>query len=80
MYYRIQGFQKYVAMSLDTAFPLVLLLNTVVISCDISMRVAKRAVKDWTIRDHMKHWNSLSGLQQAKQSYRVPLPTERRSC
>jgi hypothetical protein len=30
------------------------------------MGVAKKAVGDWTIRDHRKHWDSLSGLKKAK--------------
>jgi hypothetical protein len=28
----------------------------------ISMGVAKKVVRDWTIRDNRKHWDSLSGL------------------
>jgi hypothetical protein len=31
------------------------------------MGVAKKAVKCWTIRDHRKHWDSLSGFKQAKE-------------
>jgi hypothetical protein len=30
------------------------------------MGIAKRAVRDWTNRDHKKFWNSLTGLKQAK--------------
>jgi hypothetical protein len=30
------------------------------------MGVAKKTVRDWIIRDHRKHWDSLSGLKQAK--------------
>jgi hypothetical protein len=29
----------------------------------ISMAVAKKAVKDWTITDHRKHWDYLSELR-----------------
>jgi hypothetical protein len=32
----------------------------------MSMAVAKKAVKDWTNRDHRKQWNSLSGLRLAR--------------
>jgi hypothetical protein len=28
------------------------------------VEVAKKAARDWTIRDHRKHWDSLSGLRQ----------------
>jgi hypothetical protein len=35
-------------------------------ACGISTGVAKKAVRDWTITDHRKHWDSLSGLKQAK--------------
>jgi hypothetical protein len=34
--------------------------------CGISVRVAKKAFRDWTIRDHRKQWDSISGLTQAK--------------
>jgi hypothetical protein len=33
-------------------------------ACGISVEVAKKAVRDWTNRDHKKHWESLIG--QAK--------------
>jgi hypothetical protein len=32
----------------------------------ISIGVAKKAVWDWTNRNHRKHWESLTGLRQAK--------------
>jgi hypothetical protein len=32
------------------------------------MGVAKKAVRDWTIRDHMEHWNSLTGLNRQRPS------------
>jgi hypothetical protein len=35
-------------------------------ACGISKGVVKKAVKDWTIRDHRKHCNSVSGFRQAK--------------
>jgi hypothetical protein len=35
-------------------------------ACNISMGVAKKAVRDWAIRNHRKHyWDSLSGLKKA---------------
>jgi hypothetical protein len=33
-------------------------------ACGIAMEVAKKAVGDWTIRGHRKHWGSLRGLIQ----------------
>jgi hypothetical protein len=36
------------------------------LSSSISTGVAKKVVRDWTIRYNRKHWNSLSGLKQAK--------------
>jgi hypothetical protein len=35
-------------------------------ACGISIGVAKRAVRDWTKRNHKKQWESLTGLRQAK--------------
>jgi hypothetical protein len=35
-------------------------------ACGISAGTAKRAVSDWTNRDHKKYWESLTGLKQAK--------------
>jgi hypothetical protein len=35
-------------------------------ACSISMGVSKKAVRDWTFRDHRKHWESSSGPKQAK--------------
>jgi hypothetical protein len=35
-------------------------------ACDISIGVAKRAVRDWTNRNHIKQWESTTGLKQAK--------------
>jgi hypothetical protein len=32
----------------------------------ISVEVAKKAVRNWTTRDHRKHWGSLTGLRQAQ--------------
>jgi hypothetical protein len=30
-------------------------------ACGISVGIAKRAVRDWTSRDHKKYWESLTG-------------------
>jgi hypothetical protein len=47
------------------------------LACSISMGAAKKAVKDWIIRDHRKHRDSLIGLKTNKRySYRDPLPTK----
>jgi hypothetical protein len=35
-------------------------------TCGISTGVAKKAVRDWTNRNHKKHWESVTGLRQAK--------------
>jgi hypothetical protein len=35
-------------------------------ACGISIGVAKKAVRDWTNRSHNKHWESTTGLKQAK--------------
>jgi hypothetical protein len=35
-------------------------------SCGISIEVAKKAVRDWTNRDHKKHWESSTGLKRGK--------------
>jgi hypothetical protein len=35
-----------------------------VAACGVSVGVAKKAARDWTSRDHRKHWDSLSGLRQ----------------
>jgi ribonuclease HI len=34
--------------------------------CGISVGVAKKVVRDWTNRNHKKHWESTTGLKQAK--------------
>jgi hypothetical protein len=34
--------------------------------CGISVRVAKKAVRDWTDRNYKKYWGSTTGLKQAK--------------
>jgi hypothetical protein len=39
-------------------------------ACGISIGVAKKAVKDWTNRNHKKYWESTTGLKQG------PLPGE----
>jgi hypothetical protein len=35
-------------------------------ACGISVGAAKKAVRDWTNRNHKKHWESITGLTQAK--------------
>jgi hypothetical protein len=35
-------------------------------ACGISAGIAKKAVRDWTNRDHKKYWESLTGLRQPK--------------
>jgi hypothetical protein len=32
----------------------------------ISAGIAKKAIRDWTNRDHKKYWESLTGLTQAQ--------------
>jgi hypothetical protein len=35
-------------------------------ACYISAGIFNKAVRDWTNRDHQEHWESLTGLKQAK--------------
>jgi hypothetical protein len=35
-------------------------------ACSISIGLAKKAVRDWRNRNHKKHWESVTGLNQAK--------------
>jgi hypothetical protein len=35
-------------------------------ACGISVGVATKAFRDWTNRNHKKHWESITGLTQAK--------------
>jgi hypothetical protein len=35
-------------------------------ACGISIGVAKKAIGDWTDRNHKKYWESTTGLKQAK--------------
>jgi hypothetical protein len=35
-------------------------------ACSSSVKVAKKAARDWTNRGHKKDWESLTGLKQAK--------------
>jgi hypothetical protein len=35
-------------------------------ACGISIGVAKKAVRDWMNRNQNKHWESVTGLRQAK--------------
>jgi hypothetical protein len=46
----------------------------------ISNGVAKRVVKDWTNRNYIKQWESITGLKQAKGLVQNPLPEEQRIC
>jgi ribonuclease HI len=48
-------------------------------ACSISVGVAKKAVRDWTSRNHKEYWESLTGLRQ-RDLYKGPLPKERRIC
>jgi hypothetical protein len=34
-------------------------------ACGTSMAIAKKAVRDWTVRDHRRQCDSLSGFKQA---------------
>jgi hypothetical protein len=35
-------------------------------ACGISIGVAKKAVRDWTNKNHKKYWESIIGLKQTK--------------
>jgi hypothetical protein len=49
-------------------------------ACGNSIGVAKKAVRDWMKRNHKKHWESTTGLKQAKGFTSGPLPKEGRIC
>jgi hypothetical protein len=49
-------------------------------ACGITVGVAKKVVKDWTNRNHKEYWESTTGLQRQRHSYKGPLPEERRIC
>jgi hypothetical protein len=36
------------------------------LACGISIGVVKKAVRDWTNRNHKEYWESVTGLTQAK--------------
>jgi hypothetical protein len=36
-------------------------------ACGVSFGVAKRAVRDWMNKNHIKQWKSLTGLKQTKE-------------
>jgi hypothetical protein len=36
-------------------------------ACGISVGVAKKAARDWTNRNHKKHWESITRLTQVKE-------------
>jgi hypothetical protein len=46
-------------------------------ACGTSFGVAKKAVRDWTNRNHKKCWESTTGLKQAKEL--IPGPSARRT-
>jgi ribonuclease HI len=46
--------------------------------CGISIGAAKKAVRDWTNRNHKKHWESTTRLKRQRDLYQDPLPDERR--
>jgi ribonuclease HI len=46
-------------------------------ACDISTAVVKKAVKDWTNRNHKKNWEPTTGLKLAKGL--IPEPSARRT-
>jgi hypothetical protein len=35
-------------------------------ACWTSAGISKKAIRNWTNRDHKKYWESLTGLKQAK--------------
>jgi hypothetical protein len=50
-------------------------------ACGISTGIAKRAVRDWTNRNHKKQWESTTGLKKAKiLKHQDPLTEEQRIC
>jgi ribonuclease HI len=49
-------------------------------ACGISIGVAKKAVRDWTNRNHKNHWEATTGLKRQRDSYQDPLPDVRRIC
>jgi hypothetical protein len=49
-------------------------------ACGISIRVAKREVRDWMNRNYIKQWESTTGFKQAEGLISGPLPEEQRIC
>jgi hypothetical protein len=49
-------------------------------ACGISVGIAKRAVRDWTSRDHKKYWESLTGLKQPKGFLQGPSVRRTKNC
>jgi hypothetical protein len=47
-------------------------------ACGISVAIVKKAVRDWTNKDHTKHWESLTGPRQAKE-FLIQGPSARRT-
>jgi hypothetical protein len=46
-------------------------------ACSFSVGVAKKVVRDWTNKNHKKHWESTTGLRQGKGL--IPGPAARRT-
>jgi ribonuclease HI len=49
-------------------------------TCGISVGVAKKAVRDWMKGNHKKHWESTTGLKQAKGLITAPSAKRTRIC
>jgi hypothetical protein len=47
-------------------------------ACGISIGVAKKAVRDWTDRNHKEYWKSITGLTQAKELIQGPSARRRK--
>jgi hypothetical protein len=43
-------------------------------ACGISIGVAKKAVRDWKNRNHIKQWESKTGLNRQRDLYQSPPP------
>jgi hypothetical protein len=49
-------------------------------ACGISIAVAKKAVRDWTNRNHKQHLESTTGLKQAKGLILEPSARRMKGC
>jgi hypothetical protein len=45
-------------------------------SCKVLLGAAKGAVSNWLNREHIKHWESIIGLRQAKELISGPVKVE----